>query len=83
MKAAAEEPAPVRPGVELMSCSEADAIQPPLSDDEWLHWLSGPSLAFEAAQQRQKAGLPELPEDAKIRHLRGEHLAYPEAQQKD
>lgn len=38
---------------------------------------------LKAAQQRQKAGLPELPEHAKIRRLRGEHLAYLEAQQKD
>jgi hypothetical protein len=66
-----------------MSYSDADAMQPPLSDDEWLHWLSGPSSDFEAAQQRQKAGRPELPEHAKIPRLCGEHLAYLEAQQKE
>jgi len=66
-----------------MSYSGADAMQPALSDDEWLHWLSRPSSDVEAAQQRHRPGLPELPELGKIRRLRGEHLAYLEAQQKD
>jgi hypothetical protein len=61
MKAAEQRAAApdIRPGLELMSYRDCMNANPPLSDNEELHWLVvGPAGTSDLARRKQSAGLP-------------------------